>query len=70
MYEKKIQHDGGWPMEENWDGYGASPTTADAIAKFNELVAVPSNDGGIIIESDGKLDLIVTITPDGRITVE
>lgn len=53
------------PAEENWDSYGAHPTTQaakDAVLAFH---VCPTNRGGIVLSWKGE-DVYVEFGPDGE----
>jgi hypothetical protein len=57
-------------IADNWDSYGAKATTAEAIAAAQHFArsvrAVPSNDGGVLVEFENE-SIMVSIGPDGRL---
>lgn len=57
-------------LPENWNSYGAKPTTSEAIttakALLKGLTVVPRNNGGIQIEIWGK---IFDVEPTGEVKI-
>ena len=53
-----------WPAKENWDSYGALPTTPEAIAAIDGMTWAPRNDGGVSLEGT---DLEISFGPDGKL---
>ena len=57
-----------WPTEQNWDGYGAVPTTEIAMIAAETISFVPTVIGGFQIEFYGEETYVeVEISPQGEI---
>lgn len=56
--------------EDGWNGRYSVATTQAARETVSNLVVIPSNDGGLVIDLHaGGMEVEVSVEPDGRISL-